>query len=128
MRRNPALRLVVRLQRASEASRSLPRAAPPRRRPPATPATFPVGNRISLQRRRAAGRFPVAEMEEASLLAGVGIHPQRVVVLPGDVQAFRHAQQRRRAIGLALSPEASSLAGSQASAIVRAAGVIGTPW
>ena len=49
-----------------------------------------------------SGGPPAREMEQARLRAGVGLDLQRVVVLPGDVQAAGHAHDGGRAVRFAL--------------------------
>src|SRR5271156_5283282 len=65
---------------------------------------FPFRDRISLQAGRRTRWSRRAEMEDARLLARVGFDLQRVVVLPGDMQAPGDTHEGRRAVGLALLP------------------------
>src|SRR5580704_13532426 len=62
----------------------------------------PLGGGIALQCWSAAGSLRRTKVEHASLRAGVSLDLQRVVVLPGDVQARGYAHQTSRAVSLAL--------------------------
>ena len=52
--------------------------------------------------RRVGRRWCGTKSQDSSLRAGIGIHLERVVVLPRDVNTARHAHQRGRTVGLAL--------------------------
>src|SRR5579883_2352230 len=54
-----------------------------RRTTAAAACDFPFRDGVPLQSRRTSGRFPIAEMEQPGLRAGVGIEPERAFVLPG---------------------------------------------
>ena len=65
---------------------------------------LPGGHGVALPRGFAARRFPLAEVEQACLDAGVGLQFQRRVVLPRDAKPPRDAHEAGRAVDLAGVP------------------------
>ena len=66
---------------------------------------FPLRQRISLPRRsRVLRRTPIAEVKQTRLLSRVRLEFECVVILPGNVHAFRRAHYGGRRIGSALLP------------------------
>ena len=66
--------------------------------PDALRRTLPGGDRVPLPGGGRVGRHRRAEPEQPRLLSRVGVQPQGVVVLPGDVHAQGHAHDGGRAV------------------------------
>ena len=90
------------LRRARGRGRATAAAASAALPTPAAGRAFPLRDRAALGRRR-RGRFRSVEVEQASLLAGVGLDLQRLRVLPRHVDAQRHPHQPCHPVGQARS-------------------------
>src|SRR5205085_7966612 len=80
-------------QRSAARGRPATTAAP-------TACGFPLRCRIALPCPLSGRRLPGTEMKQTGLGPGVGLYLERVVVVPGDMQASRNSNNGGSAIGL----------------------------